>query len=303
VGDVLREALCGNMASGTSMESWCSESERTVSREHLSFSPRRRTCRGSGDNRRNCGVDQFFGCGVTCAGNDKLSCEANPRCGPLWADDDQDSGLEEDDWNLDDSDQPSWAFPVLSYGGLSGMSKKPAGVASIEEALQALKENAGNLFAEGEWDVTHKCGDRYTINSRTIRIFLLPKGTTPRDFSHISRIIGAGPAEQASRIMVHDGPLKQPLLDYLMQTGLNEHYDRRGTENPVAVTGKARYMEFAVPAKAMADRQEAMRHAAAQADARRRTDAAERFNIFPGASDGQSQGLRVSQRNFNTLSG
>merc|ERR1711879_590490 len=75
---------------------------------------------------------------------------------------------------------------------------------------------------------------------------------------------------KASRIMVNDGPLRQPLMDYLLQTGRNEHYDARGTENPEAVTGNGRSLEFTHTPYSAGDRIEAMKHATQQAEVRRR---------------------------------
>eukprot|EP00971_Amphidinium_carterae_P085310 1687597-Amphidinium_carterae.1 len=38
------------------------------------------------------------------------------------------------------------------------------------------------------------------------------------------------------RTEVVDGPLRQPLMDYLLHTGKNEVYDTKGLENPSEVS-------------------------------------------------------------------
>merc|ERR1711957_131961 len=89
------------------------------------------------------------------------------------------------------------------------------------------------------------------------------------DFSHLVKLVGEGSAKLASRILVNDGPLRQPLLDYMMQTGSNEHYDTQGTENPEQVTGLGKHMSFARPGGPDDDRLQAMKDATAQANFRR----------------------------------
>lgn len=149
---------------------------------------------------------------------------------------------------------------------------------AIEIELDELIGNTGDLFAAQGWDVAHLRGDRYSVNGRKVRIFLLPEGTPVPDFSHNTRRFGPA-AKMAAGVMVHDGPLRQPLLDYLNQTGKNEHYDARGTENPVEVSGQAKRLEYSVPPKALGDRIQAMKEATTQAQTRRKVASKEREQI------------------------
>jgi len=130
------------------------------------------------------------------------------------------------------------------------------------------------LLAENGWKLKHLNDAHYSINGRKVLI-TSPSSNISPEWAHLSSKLGPGTARMASTLMVHDGPLEQPLFDYLMQTGLNEHYDTRGTENPGAVTGVARALDFAVPQTALCDRIDAMRHAKAQADVRHSTSEAE----------------------------
>jgi len=131
----------------------------------------------------------------------------------------------------------------------------------------------GDILAEYGSKVTHVKGDFYNVNHRKVQISCTPAGAK---WQHLSGKIGSSLAKMASVLIVHDGPLHQPLFDYLLQTGLNEAYDSRGTLNSFALTGVAKNLEFAVPAEADiykasdGDRLEAMGHAKAQADARKR---------------------------------
>lgn len=244
----------------------------------------------------------LFGCTGCCtvSDNDILSWVDVRRLG---MDDTVQDGEDCDDVNLEDAESDDCDWKLLGnnslYSGLGGMHDKQQGQAGIREELKSLAWLTGDLFESEGWDiiqVSGESGDRFKINGRKVRIFLLPEGTPLKDHSHHSRRFGAPTAKKAAHIMVHDGPLKQPLLDYLMQTGKNEHYDARGTENPVAVTGEARKMEFKVPATALDDRIDAMKHATAQASARRRSanDERERWNFLPETPPSSPQHCRSS---------
>lgn len=75
--------------------------------------------------------------------------------------------------------------------------------------------------------------------------------------------------------MVEDGPLRQPLLDYLMETGRNEQYDIRGIESHGAAS-HAGMLSFMVESQASTrgsgDDQKisAMKQATLQAEMRQR---------------------------------
>jgi hypothetical protein len=150
---------------------------------------------------------------------------------------------------------------------------------SVQSEVDDLIYNTGDLFTTEGFDVAHYRGDRYSINGRKVRIFILPEGTPIPDCSHNKARFGQA-AEMAAGVMVHDGPLRQPLLDYICQTGKNEHYDRRGTENPVEVSGHAKKLEYSVAPKALGDRIHAMKEATAQADMRRKTASAEQQFLY-----------------------
>lgn len=150
-----------------------------------------------------------------------------------------------------------------------------------DQILKSLLWNNADLFDSEGWKIIPKREpNRYNIQDRLVRIFLLPEGTKVKDYSHHLGIIDEESASQAARIMVQDGPLKQPLLDYLRQTGKNEHYDARGTENPVGVSGMAKLYESPIPRAALGDvrnngtftgsRIDAMKAASVQATVRRK---------------------------------
>jgi len=243
-------------------------------------------------------TEQLFGCTACCAVGDNDV----PICINI-----QQFGLDEigqdgEDWDelfcrMEDMERTESSpteseehySKLIGNNGLRGMNNTSEGSrqkADIQEELESLAESTGDLFEAQGWDIVQVSDDRFDINGRKVRIFLLPRGTPLKDYSLHSRRFGPPTAQRAAHIMVHDGPLKQPLLDYLMQTGLNEHYDARGTENPVAVTGEARKIEFEVPATALGSamsedsRLDAMKHATAQAVVRRKS-AADGLNLFP----------------------
>mmetsp|Transcript_35607 Transcript_35607/g.75815 ORF Transcript_35607/g.75815 Transcript_35607/m.75815 type:complete len:331 (-) Transcript_35607:203-1195(-) len=137
---------------------------------------------------------------------------------------------------------------------------------ALQEELKAVILGMGDTFVQRGWDLAHLCGERYSLNGRTIKLFLFPPGAPLPYFTHIAPSVGYDVAERAARITVCDGSLRQPLLDYLMQTGQNENYDERGTENPVGVTGAGKYLDFNVPLTD--DRMIAMKHAKIQAEIR-----------------------------------
>lgn len=213
--------------------------------------------------------EQFFGCTI-CTVNDSDFMHRSYSISRYEAESDA-AGPEDFDGLDEDDPDDHGLFSHFFDKGLRGMEKKKPGMrASVEEELKSLMWSTGDLFTEKGWEIEHvRSHDRFSINGREVRIFVLPPGTPLSDFSHHTRMIGLGTAQKAAHIMVHDGPLRQPLLDYLFQTGKNEHYDARGTENPVAVTGLARNLEFSVPDAALGDRIDAMKHATAQADERR----------------------------------
>lgn len=132
------------------------------------------------------------------------------------------------------------------------------------------------LLTENGWKLAHIDGDHYLVNGRKVRISSpLAMWTAAPEWEHLSSKLGPGTAKMASGLMVNDGPLQQSLFDYLMQTGKNEYYDTRGTENRGVLTGAAKNLEFLVPETVLCDRHEAMRAAKAQANLRQATSDAE----------------------------
>jgi len=132
------------------------------------------------------------------------------------------------------------------------------------------------LLTENGWKLAHVDGDHYLANGRKVRISSpSAQWTSAPEWEHLSSKLGPGTAKMASGLMVNDGPLQQPLFDYLMQTGKNECYDTHGTENPGLLTGAAKMLEFLVPETVLSDRYEAMQAAKAQAKWRQATSDAE----------------------------
>lgn len=259
----------------------------------------RRRGANSGNNSA-CFSDQLFGCTLcTVNDNDIVPRAGVRRLGGAWdAMEDPSYDLVDEDPDTDSGLEEAELEALERKSGLKSMAYSRS--ASIEEELEALIWNTGDLFATQGWDLVHSNGDYYLINGRKVRIFLLPSGTPLPDASHWAPRIGPASAQMAASIMVHDGPLRQPLLDYLMQTGKNEHYDARGTENPAAVTGMARNLDFAVPATQIGDRIGAMKHATVQADLRRRAASGEttaRQNLFSSSLlSGGTSGSVILQR-------
>jgi len=171
---------------------------------------------------------------------------------------------------------------------------------AVELKMDALIDSIDDLIQDEGWEIEHVRTDRYRINARKVRIFLLPGGTPIPEYGHYTRSFGLDVAQKASMVMVHDGPLRQPLLDYMSQSGKNEHYDARGTENPVAVSGHAKRLEYAVETAALGDRIEAMKAATSQASARRNATHTERNNLYstPLALDGSVASLRTPTPNL-----
>jgi len=159
--------------------------------------------------------------------------------------------------------------PALSTQ--SSASTSASSFAALEKDVEALMNKHHQLFQTHGWEVT-KMGhgfSEYLINGeRLVRLLQALPGAPLPDTRHLNQMLGPEVAEQARRILVVDGPLQQPLLDYLAQTGRNEQYDKRGTENPESLTPAARMLEFNI--LETGDRIDAMRHAKMQADLRRR---------------------------------
>jgi len=227
---------------------------------------------------------QLFGFGCSCTPDDdeillnlgasQMECCYRP----------EDDHLGEDDFGkrgfCSSPETQSFTLEANRIGGLRGMSSmKGAATADIDDLeedllkeLEAMMDDLCNLrselFAEKGWEIHHLEDDMYSINDRSVRLFLLPATFPLPDCRHLSNKLGPGTTHLAAGIMVHDGPLRQPLFDYLVVTGINEHYDARGTENPSAVTGYARSLSLSL--YDTDDRIDAMRHATAVADMRQR---------------------------------
>mmetsp|Transcript_8818 Transcript_8818/g.15840 ORF Transcript_8818/g.15840 Transcript_8818/m.15840 type:complete len:262 (-) Transcript_8818:59-844(-) len=128
-----------------------------------------------------------------------------------------------------------------------------------------------------EMKVTHVDGNEFMIGARSVQISFLPIGASASiaSFSHLVGLVGQVPAMEAARVQVVDGPLRQPLMDYLLHTGKNEVYDTRGLENPNEVTHAGRAMTFVCAPKSVResdpnDKLEAMKTATLQAGIRKR---------------------------------
>mmetsp|Transcript_34195 Transcript_34195/g.78000 ORF Transcript_34195/g.78000 Transcript_34195/m.78000 type:complete len:274 (+) Transcript_34195:108-929(+) len=153
--------------------------------------------------------------------------------------------------------------PETSSSG-SGSTQK------VQQYMLALS----SVFEKEGWAIEHLHDDRYLINDREVCIFMLPAGVPGPQAKEVERALSPAVAHFASRMMVTDGPLLQPLLDYMLQTGQNEHYDAKGTENPAAVTGAGRRLEFYFGNHQNPnDRVEAMMQATMQAEMRRKVSA------------------------------
>lgn len=241
---------------------------------------------------------KLFGCSICTVDDSDISLR---RVADTWAVDTEGAGSEvdgsemgavmaEDESSFDDDGSsfedvdigaPQWLPPKFVAG------RSPAEV-TIDQEVEALILGTGDAFTTRGWELIRHGGDRYVINGRNVRLFLLPTGSPLPSSSHLAGEFGKTAAERAARLTVHDGPLRQPLLDYLAQTGQNEVYDARGTENPAAVTGAARNLEFHVPSHVgnSGDRVEAMKQAILQADLRRQKSVSEtrstRIKTSPG---------------------
>jgi len=241
---------------------------------------------------------QLFGCNCALEDDDLLLCRLQGHecqmktisCERLLSDD-----CEEDA----ESDSAYWTTTLEEsresrIDGLRGMHPKVTQGAVLPELdrkgeLESLMRNIrslhDDLFVQKGWELECLHDDKhcmYSINKRRVRVFSLPSDIPVPDSRHLRSTIGSSPllaasAKIAAGIIVNDGPLKQPLFDYLLQTGVNEHYDARGTENPTAVTGAASDLEFFVPAMVYAaslrhateeERFACMEQAARQADLR-----------------------------------
>lgn len=159
-----------------------------------------------------------------------------------------------------------------------------------------------DFFRMHGWEMAPLGGDRYHVNGREVRLILLPAGRPLAEYRHLEQRVGWATAKRSARIMVEDGPLKQPLLDYLMETGRNEQYDVRGTENFGAVPHAGKMMSFVVdgqaPTRGSCDDQkiDAMKQATFQADMRKRAQQG-----LPGAATRMPSGdfRSASPTSFN----
>lgn len=180
----------------------------------------------------------------------------------------------------DDDDQ--WRDLGSPPQVVSGSPQDP----QLKQELDALFWEARGLFASRKWTVAHMHGDRYRLNGRSIRLLLAPYCPEISYYAHLAKFLDLLAAERASRLRVCDGSLQQPLLDYLLQTGQNESYDERGTENIAIVTGDGRLLDFNIAPTE--DRLLEMRSATIQADMRRNAG-----GEFARVSALQSEGVKL----------
>merc|ERR1719313_1907533 len=90
------------------------------------------------------------------------------------------TGFEDPDDAVDHSRRHAWKFSRFKDGALSPHSTKAAASSKllpddIDQELNDFIWSTGSLFADRGWELVHvRSPDRYTINGRPIRIFLLP---------------------------------------------------------------------------------------------------------------------------------
>jgi hypothetical protein len=136
---------------------------------------------------------------------------------------------------------------------------------NLERGLDELKKRSGDIFERLGVKVTHLNEEHYSINDRSVRLLMMSgsAGTLHLQLDHYPDEF----ADMKNIIFVNDGPMWQPLVDYVLQTDANEFYDFHGTQNPVEVVGAARDMSFE-PLVNIEDRVSAMRFATAEASIR-----------------------------------
>jgi hypothetical protein len=174
-----------------------------------------------------------------------------------------------------------------AFGPLTAGLTSPSSI--VAGKMKSFLSHHCDLIEREGWCIKSLGGDRYWIDGRSVQLLLLPEGTARPDCTHYHRLVGSSAADVVETVMVQDGPLWQPLLDYLMQTGINEYYDLRGTENPLAVTGSARNLDFGgigpeIKTADTDDRISAMQVATAEASLRQHVACTEReqqkFEMF-----------------------
>lgn len=126
--------------------------------------------------------------------------------------------------------------PELSHGvelkGAYAAVEAPPG--ALKEEVDWLKYSTGNLFPQKGWDLVSLGGNMYGLKGRKISLYLLPPGSAPSKsyhLSHLRNMFSSEVVDRAAWIIVVDGPLRQPILDYLLQTGRNEEWESLSTQN------------------------------------------------------------------------
>jgi len=113
------------------------------------------------------------------------------------------------------------------------MNKEPVCEALQNEADWLLWAS-GDLFRRNRWDLVSLGGNRYGLKGRVVSLCLLPPGDEVSPSFHLQKVVPEEVAYRAAQIIVIDGPLRQPILDYLLQTGVNEQWNSIGTENTLS---------------------------------------------------------------------
>lgn len=103
--------------------------------------------------------------------------------------------------------------------GLNDIRQKPPSL-SLEKELSVLVSNS-RLLPVRKFDVVHLHGEHYCINGRHVCLHRLLEDSHLPDFSHHCDAFGFEVAQRAASIVVHDGAMQQPLLDYLLQPSVN----------------------------------------------------------------------------------
>mmetsp|Transcript_43787 Transcript_43787/g.79958 ORF Transcript_43787/g.79958 Transcript_43787/m.79958 type:complete len:274 (-) Transcript_43787:64-885(-) len=171
----------------------------------------------------------------------------------------------------DDGEDDDYPHLVGEDSIFTHMQPETSSSSASHQKTQQYMLALSSVFEKEGWAIEHLRDDRYLVNDREVCIFMLPAGVPGPQAKEVERALSPAIAQFASRMMVTDGPLLQPLLDYMLQTGQNEHYDTKGTENPAAVTGAGRRLEFYFGNHNNPnDRVEAMMQATMQAEMRRK---------------------------------
>lgn len=234
----------------------------------------------------------LFGCAcapseteIRVAGQD-LNCR--PHCEVF-------NGVFDDDFQDDDFVDSIGLSPTPRVGGLQNTGTNLVGVGeAAPEELEAVMTHLLSICEQKGLDIRHIEDSNYSMNGRSVRLFLLPWGTPAPNCTHLNSTLDWRTLHAAEGVIVHDGPLKQPFFDYLFQTGLNEDYDSC-TENLSVITGRARNHTFFVAP--YDDRLDAMELATSQSEIRKRVS--QQFENQPAVMRGALAPIRPGPSRYS----